>query len=171
LDNFLKRSKKHSCDGYNHVCKKCQNERYADTRRKYNKRPDVIKRRRKVKRIYNKKRRKNVKHRVGSSMSARMNKVLKDGKLRNSWTKLAGYTVDELISHMESLWEPWMNWSNWGRADYNIKTWQIDHIKPVASFNITSFSCDDFKKCWALENLRPLSAFENIIKGAKYIGE
>lgn len=47
-------------------------------------------------------------------------------------------------------------------------TWlQIDHILPIASFNIVSAECEDFKKCWNISNLRPLCALENIQKGSK----
>ena len=50
-----------------------------------------------------------------------------------------------------------MNWDNYGQ-------WYIDHIIPKAAFNITSPYCDDFKKCWALDNLQPLWAENNIKK-------
>ena len=44
-------------------------------------------------------------------------------------------------------------------------TWHIDHITPQSAFNITSAECEDFQKCWALENLQPLCALKNIRKG------
>lgn len=47
--------------------------------------------------------------------------------------------------------------------------WHIDHKLPVASFNFDSPEHLDFKKCWALENLQPLWAKENISKGAKVV--
>lgn len=105
--------------------------------------------------------------------------------LRNSFNKkgvssfdILGYTNKQLKIHIESLWESWMNWGNWGvyncdkwdDNDSSTWTWQIDHIIPVSSFNIINEFCDDFKKCWSLENLRPLSAKENILKGAKDSG-
>ncbi len=43
----------------------------------------------------------------------------------------------------------------------------IDHETPVAVFNFTSPSDYDFKRCWALTNLRLLPALENLKKGAK----
>ena len=56
-----------------------------------------------------------------------------------------------------------MNWSNQGKTSTEpCKTWQIDHIRPVNTFNITSIDCEDFKKCWALENLRPLDSYYNV---------
>ena len=43
----------------------------------------------------------------------------------------------------------------------------IDHIVPVAAFNITSLDDAAFKACWALANLRPMWAKDNISKGSK----
>lgn len=76
--------------------------------------------------------------------------------------KLLGYTSQELKEHLESQFEDWMTWDNLGlTAKEPRQTWQIDHIRPVNTFNITSTECEDFKKCWALENLRPLDSYEN----------
>jgi len=47
----------------------------------------------------------------------------------------------------------------------------IDHIKPVASFNYTTTECVDFKKCWALKNLQPLWATDNLSKGSLWNGK
>jgi hypothetical protein len=77
--------------------------------------------------------------------------------------------LNELKNHIESLFEPWQNWNNWGR--YNPEThgqnptWHIDHIIPQSDFKYTSFDDEGFKKCWALENLRPLDSKRNIIDG------
>jgi len=87
------------------------------------------------------------------------------------------YTVLELKIHLESMFEVWMNWSNWGR--YNLKTWnnndqstwtwQIDHIMSHSSFNYTSMDEQAFKDCWALSNLRPFSAKQNLLDGNRKI--
>lgn len=83
------------------------------------------------------------------------------------------YTIDQLRSHLESQFQSWMSWGNWGR--YNKKqwkdddkttwTWQIDHIVPQSDLPYSSMNDDNFKKCWALENLRPLNAKENYLDG------
>lgn len=87
------------------------------------------------------------------------------------------YTIEELKLHLESQFKPWMNWNNWGK--YNSKTWndndsttwtwQIDHIVPHSTFKYTSMEDDEFKRCWGLENLRPLSAKQNQLDGASKI--
>jgi hypothetical protein len=83
------------------------------------------------------------------------------------------YTIDELKINIEKQFEPWMTWNNRGRYNPNIWddndpstwTWNLDHIIPQASLPYTSMTDDNFKKCWALENLRPLSSKQNIIDG------
>jgi len=83
------------------------------------------------------------------------------------------YSIHDLKIYLESLFESWMNWSNYGSYkliswldnDSSTWIWQIDHIVPQSSFNFTSMQDDDFKKCWALENLRPYSAKQNILDG------
>jgi len=78
------------------------------------------------------------------------------------------YTVDELKIHLESLFETWMNWDNWGRGK---GCWNIDHKKPDSSFDYKSVEDEEFQKCWALSNLQPMDAIENIKKGNKLINE
>lgn len=94
----------------------------------------------------------------------------KDGK---SILKYLPYTIQELKRHLESKFEPWMNWSNYG--SYNIKIWNdndcstwrwnIDHIIPQSKLPYTSIEDENFKRCWELDNLRPLSAKQNLLKG------
>lgn len=82
----------------------------------------------------------------------------KDDSIRN----ILGYTIQELKEHLEAQFEDWMNWDNLGLTAKELKqTWQIDHIRPVNTFNITDIYCKDFKQCWALENLRPLDSYIN----------
>ena len=80
-----------------------------------------------------------------------------------------GYSVEQLKEHLEKQFEPWMNWNNYGKFDKYKKTWQIDHIVPASSFIYASMQDEQFKKCWALENLRPLEAIENIKKGDRLV--
>jgi len=88
----------------------------------------------------------------------------KTGKRGCKWEILLGYPVEKLKKHLGKQFEPWMNWSNFGKGG-----WEIDHIIPKASFNFTNPNDIDFKKCWALENLRPLEQRKNASKGKKLI--
>lgn len=100
------------------------------------------------------------KKRVHYCMSARIRQSLKNGKDGQSWPDLVGYDVEKLKDHLESQFDDKMNWNNYG------KTWEIDHKEPIASFNIESYKDDDFKECWSLNNLRPLSLYKNRSNGA-----
>lgn len=77
------------------------------------------------------------------------------------------YSVEELKQHIESLWEDWMSWENYGPCNKNYRTWQIDHIIPQSRLPFKSFEDENFKRCWSLENLRPLDSYENLIKRDK----
>ena len=79
------------------------------------------------------------------------------------WEKPCGYTVVELRQHLERQFTDDMSWDNHGVA------WEIDHIKPLASFVIPDARCADFKEAWALSNLRPLLKHLNRAKGASFL--
>ena len=95
------------------------------------------------------------------------------GKKEGSFIKHLPYSLVELKAHLEALFLPWMSWSNHG--PYNAKTfkeddettytWNIDHIVPHSEFKYTNMNDEEFKKCWSLENLRPLQSKQNIIDG------
>ena len=71
-----------------------------------------------------------------------------------------GYSKKQLVSHLERQFLPGMGWHNKAK-------WHIDHIVPLAHFKCQSLDDPAFKAAWALTNLRPLWAKENIRKGAK----
>jgi hypothetical protein len=97
-------------------------------------------------------------------------KSSKNGK--SCWKKLP-YTPKEITQHLENLFESWMTWNNYGRYvsktwDDNDPTtwkWQIDHIIPHSKLPYDSMDHPNFIKCWTLDNLRPLSAKQNVIDG------
>jgi len=114
-------------------------------------------------------------YRLRTNMSKLINQQMKKlSSLKNgSITQYLPYIAEQLKEHLEKQFEPWMSWNNYGR--YSVKTWndndqttwtwQIDHIIPQSLLPYTSMSDDNFKKCWALENLRPLSSKINVING------
>lgn len=77
------------------------------------------------------------------------------------------YSLDDLMKHLESQFESWMNWDNHGVYNKNIKTWQIDHIIADANFKYSNVLDQGFKDSWALNNLRPLESMANIMKSDK----
>lgn len=100
-------------------------------------------------------------HRVRVSISAGIRKALKAGKSRRSWQRLVGYSVAELMRHLERQFLRGMTWENYGPV------WHIDHIVPVKAFRAESVDSPEFRACWALSNLRPMWAIENVSKGGR----
>jgi hypothetical protein len=97
-------------------------------------------------------------HAISSAISKSLRGKQKAGR---RWQDLVGYTADELRTHLESLFLPGMTWANHGE-------WHIDHKRPIASFTITSADDAAFRDCWALSNLQPLWAEQNLRKWAKW---
>ena len=94
--------------------------------------------------------------------------ALKHNKAGRHWEDLVGYTLQDLVKHLESLFKPWMNLDNWGRVEIGKKKWNIDHIKPQSLFKYKTAEDLGFKECWALENLQPLEAVANVRKFNHY---
>jgi hypothetical protein len=76
---------------------------------------------------------------------------------------LLGYSIDEIMSHLQGMFKEGMNWENQGLI------WHLDHIYPCAMLKYKTAQCKNFKRLWSLSNLRPLCKHENISKGKKVI--
>lgn len=91
---------------------------------------------------------------------AGIHNVLRKGKGGKTTASLVGWTISELRAHLEKQFLGGMSWANMGE-------WHIDHIVPLASFSISDHADPELRRAWALSNLRPLWAKENMSKGAK----
>lgn len=106
---------------------------------------------------------------VEFTLKHRMRSLVRGSLTKNSATKsrrmveLLGYDVDQLRDHLESLFHGDMTWDRFMAGEIH-----IDHKRPVAWFDITSETCQEFKDCWSLDNLQPMWAKENLSKGARY---
>jgi len=100
----------------------------------------------------------NPKYRLDENMSSAIWNSLKNKKAGKKWKALAGYTLEELMEHLEKQFNSKMNWGNYGSY------WAVDHVKPKSLFNYTTPDDLAFKQCWALKNLQPLEKIENIKK-------
>lgn len=103
--------------------------------------------------------------RISNTFRARFGALMRSAgrKKRVKTFQTFGYTAKDVVSHITPMLQPGMTWENHGAV------WHIDHKRPVASFD---FNVDDpeivARECWALSNLQPLWALENIKKGARY---
>ncbi len=122
--------------------------------------PDKVK---EEKKRHYEKYKKQPKFRIDAAMSSHMRKQIKKyGFIKNKhWEELVGYTISDLMQHIESLFylDANLSWENYGTY------WHIDHIIPKSKFYYTSCADEQFRLCWALNNLQPLEKIKNIKKG------
>jgi|TARA_R110000764_G_scaffold62648_1_gene133006 hypothetical protein len=71
-----------------------------------------------------------------------------------------GCSIGDYCNYLESKFDGKMNWDNQG--DY----WHIDHIKPIASFDLNNEK--ELYKCFHYTNTQPMEALENRLKSDKY---
>lgn len=113
---------------------------------------------RKATRRHDRKRRSTPRGRLENAISAGLSASLaRRSKAGRSWQTLVGYSLDDLVVHLEQKFLPGMNWENYG-------DWHVDHVIPKSAFNYSSPEHADFRRCWALSNLQPLWAEQNIKK-------
>lgn len=95
-------------------------------------------------------------YRINRSMSREVSRQISKGG--RGWNELLGYTLNDLMIHLECQFNEKMSWQNYGSY------WHIDHIVPKSKFEIKEFGDPEFLECWSLSNLRPLPAIMNLKK-------
>ncbi len=160
------------------------NKTYSESISKYNKKYkkeyykkniELIKEKRKIyckvnsdkrkdyQRTYFKKRRKtDPKFRLNLNIRTEIYLSIIGNKNGHHWETLVGYTLEVLKLHFENLFTEGMTWQKY--LDGKI---HLDHIIPISAFNFDSPEHIDFKRCWALSNLQPLWAKDNLKKNNK----
>ena len=99
-------------------------------------------------------------NRVHGRISNQIYYVLRKDKGCRSAFDLIGYSPNDLKVHLERQFVKGMGW-------HNMSEWHIDHIVPLSSFPIAGPDDPNVPRAWALPNLRPLWATDNLRKGAK----
>lgn len=119
----------------------------------------------KYKRDYERnRRREDPKYRLSARTRTTVYTCLKEAnvaKYRKTF-ELLGYSIDELMKHLESLFTEGMTWNNYGE-------WHVDHKIPMSSFQFDTTEDLEFKECWKLRNLQPLWGSDNLSKGTKLL--
>lgn len=96
--------------------------------------------------------------RLSNSMRRGVRRYLVEDQKQNlSSFQIIGCSKEQLVAHLESKFRDGMTWSNYGRY------WHVDHIVPLSSAKDT----DEVLRLCHWTNLQPLTAFENISKGAR----
>ena len=106
----------------------------------------------------------NITYKLSKLFGNRVRAMLEEN---DNWRTMLGYSIGELKEHLEKHFAPGMTWENHGRGE---NCWHIDHVKPVSWFNFESVEDEEFKTCWALENLVPKWEKDNLSKGNRFIG-
>lgn len=132
-------------------------EAFKKKRREYLNRPDVRARNRALALKRMKCYGRNPEVRLTNCLRTSINCALKRGGDVRSWREFIDYDIPALRAHLERQFKKGMTWENRG------KEWHIDHIVPISELR------EDIRACWALTNLRPLWAKENLKKTNKRI--
>ena len=179
LDSFYRRKKRKN--QWQSYCKKCHlkkgneaRKRNPNTRKRTkenwqawsSKEENKLKRREYQRRYYKQRSQREpfyrLKMRMGSWILSEIKKQ-KGTKQGSVWNYLP-YTPEQLKKHIEEQFEDWMTWENHGNGEGK---WNLDHIIPQSHLPYDSLEHPNFQKCWALENLQPLSWRENLKKSNK----
>lgn len=104
----------------------------------------------------------NIQYKLRRSLRGRLFHAINDNFKNGSAVKDLGCTIDELKTYLESKFQPGMSWDNW-----TTDGWHIDHIKPLASFDLTDRN--QFLEACHYTNLQPLWAKDNLIKGSSVL--
>lgn len=97
--------------------------------------------------------------RMSHVLRKRVIKLVKRGDKAAPTFEMLGCTAAQFIAHIERQWMKGMTWANHGVGRGK---WNIDHIIPCASFDLTK---REQMRCFHYTNLRPLWGRTNIRKG------
>lgn len=101
---------------------------------------------------------KNNARKIAGAIRGRIYSCLKRKSLRKTLKseKYIGCSFEFLLGYLEAMFHDGMTWENHGKGKDD---WQIDHIIPVNTFDLTKE--DEQRKCFHYTNLRPLWAKDN----------
>ena len=160
--------------------------KYKERTKSYNQRPYVQKKKKKYNldyreknlerilkkdRAYSKIRRNNPLYKLKENLRRRILIALKsqNAEKTTSMNELIGCTIPKFRKYISDRFYPnpkngiMMTWANHG-----LKTWHIDHVKPLKRFDLTKLT--EQKKAFNYKNCTPKWAKENLSKGARFIG-
>ncbi len=100
-------------------------------------------------------------YRLAKRLRDRLRKAIKNNYKSGSAVSDLGCTIKYLKIHLEKQFKDGMSWDNYG-----YKTWHIDHIIPLDSFDLSIR--EQLLKAVHYTNLQPMWALDNIRKN-KYI--
>ena len=100
-------------------------------------------------------------YRIARNIRKRLKEFLGSGTKIGSFSGMVGCTKEFLLQHLEAQFEAGMNWDNYGE-------WHIDHVKPMAAFDLTDKASRSQVNHYS--NLRPMWKAENEEKSSFWNG-
>jgi hypothetical protein len=116
----------------------------------------------KINNYFKNKKKTDIQFKLSCNLRARLNSAINRNQKIGSAVRDLDCTIDEFKSYLESKFQSGMSWDNW-----TTDGWHIDHIKPLASFDLTDRN--QLLEACHYTNLQPLWAKDNIIKSDKII--
>lgn len=100
------------------------------------------------------------KFRLSMSLRTRIRSAMKNNQKIGSAIRDLGCSINKFKLWIEMLWTDGMSWSNYGE-------WVLDHVKPLASFDLTDG--DQFLEVCHFTNIQPMWKDENLTKRDKIL--
>lgn len=100
-------------------------------------------------------------NRLKNNLRSRISKIISGVVKQGSAIYDLGCSIEEFKRYIQSKFQSGMTWDNYGH-----KTWHIDHIKPLSSFDLTDPK--QLKEACHYTNLQPLWAKDNLEKSDKW---
>lgn len=151
--NNIEKTRISSADYYNR-----NKESIAEKQRAYNvEHKDVVRATRR--RSEHKRLNSNIDFKLRKRLRIRLHSALKNEQKKGSAVSDLGCSIQHLKLHLELFWDEGMTWANYG---FGKDKWNIDHIKPLASFDLTDRS--QLLQAVHYTNLQPLWHVDNLAK-------
>ena len=101
---------------------------------------------------------------ITHKLRSRLNKAVRcSGSHKSASTlKLLGCTVQDFKKYFQARFTKGMTWAKFLSAEIH-----LDHIKPCVAFDLTKAS--EQKKCFHYTNCQPLWAYDNMVKGGRWL--
>jgi hypothetical protein len=148
-----------TCQRSKNLTEKQREERNLKKKIKYGENWDSYEGRRKIKAEKRRIRLSNdTNFKLADILRSRLKHALKGNYKSGSAVKDLGCSIEEFKGYLQAKFVEGMTWDNYGRDG-----WHIDHIKPLANFDLTNK--EELLKACHYTNLQPLWAKDNLKKG------
>jgi hypothetical protein len=108
----------------------------------------------------NNRERTDIQYKLACRLRTRLGDAIRNNQKSGSAVRDLGCSIADLKQYLETKFQYGMTWENYGFGG-----WHIDHIRPLASFDLTDRK--QFLEACHYTNLQPLWATDNFKKGSK----